>query len=178
MRNRPLLWRQELISAPAEIASVEAKPYTRRPYPPFRTSTLQQEAGRKLRFGARRTMSAAQRLYEGGFITYMRTDSLTLSAAADRRGSEAGCQQIRFRVSARKGPCLHVSKVKNAQEAHEAIRPAGDSFKSPKTIAAQFGPKSDEARFYDLIWKRTVASQMKDAKGESVKVAGCGYAGR
>ncbi len=159
----------QLVNAPAEISSVEAKPYTRKPYPPFRTSTLQQEAGRKLRFGARRTMSAAQRLYEGGFITYMRTDSLTLSAAAvdaartlvaDRYGSEYLPNQ----------PRVYTSKVKNAQEAHEAIRPAGDSFKSPKTIAAQFGASSDEAKLYDLIWKRTVASQMKDSKGESVKV--------
>ncbi len=158
-----------LVSAPAQIASVEAKPYTRKPYPPFRTSTLQQEAGRKLRFGARRTMSAAQRLYEGGFITYMRTDSLTLSAAA--------VEAARTLVSGRYGdeylPAkarTYASKVKNAQEAHEAIRPTGDSFKSPKTIAAQFGGTSDEAKLYDLIWKRTVASQMKDAKGESVKV--------
>lgn len=159
----------DLVDAPATIASVESKPYTRRPYPPFRTSTLQQEAGRKLRFGARRTMSGAQRLYEGGFITYMRTDSLTLSAAAvdaartlvaDRYGSEYLPDK----------PRSYTSKVKNAQEAHEAIRPAGDSFKSPKSVAAQFGATSDEARIYDLIWKRTVASQMKDAKGQSVKV--------
>lgn len=159
----------DLLDAPAEIGSVEAKPYTRRPYPPFRTSTLQQEAGRKLRFGARRTMSAAQRLYEGGLITYMRTDSLTMSTAAigaarklvsDRYGSEYLPDQ----------PRVYTSKVKNAQEAHEAVRPAGDEFQSPKTVAAQFGPTSDEARLYDLIWKRTVASQMKDAKGESVKV--------
>jgi DNA topoisomerase-1 len=159
----------ELLDAPAEIGSVEAKPYTRKPYPPFRTSTLQQEAGRKLRFGARRTMSAAQRLYEGGLITYMRTDSLTLSAAAvgaarklvaDRYGSEYLPDK----------PRVYTSKVKNAQEAHEAIRPAGDQFQSPKTVAAQFGSTSDEGRLYDLIWKRTVASQMRDAKGESVKV--------
>ena len=158
-----------LVDAPAQIASVESKPYTRRPYPPFRTSTLQQEAGRKLRFGARRTMSAAQRLYEGGFITYMRTDSLTLSAAA--------VDAARRLVAGRYGteylpekPRVYTSKVKNAQEAHEAIRPAGDEFKTPKAVAAQFGPSADESRLYDLIWKRTVASQMKDAKGESVKV--------
>ncbi len=158
-----------MAGAPAQIAGVEAKPYTRKPYPPFRTSTLQQEAGRKLRFGARRTMSAAQRLYEGGFITYMRTDSLTLSAAAinSARKLVAGRYGAEYLPAK---PRRYASKVKNAQEAHEAIRPAGDSFKSPKTIAAQFGPKSDEARLYDLIWKRTVASQMKDAKGESVKV--------
>ena len=160
---------EQLLNAPATIGSVEAKPYTRKPYPPFRTSTLQQEAGRKLRFGARRTMSAAQRLYEGGFITYMRTDSLTLSAAA--------VDAARTLVAGRYGeeylpskPRAYASKVKNAQEAHEAIRPAGDSFKSPKTIAAQFGGTADETKLYDLIWKRTVASQMKDAKGESLKV--------
>jgi DNA topoisomerase-1 len=159
----------KLLSAPAKIASVEAKPYTRRPYPPFRTSTLQQEAGRKLRFGARRTMSAAQRLYEGGFITYMRTDSLTLSAAAidAARKLVAGKYGAEYLPDK---PRSYKSKVKNAQEAHEAIRPAGESFKSPKTIAGQFGASSDESKLYDLIWKRTVASQMKDAKGESVKV--------
>jgi DNA topoisomerase-1 len=160
---------KDLVDAPAVIASVEAKPYTRRPYPPFRTSTLQQEAGRKLRFGARRTMSAAQRLYEGGFITYMRTDSLTLSSAA----VDAARQLVAGRYGSEylpDKPRVYTSKVKNAQEAHEAIRPAGEQFKSPKSIAAQFGPSSDETRLYDLIWKRTVASQMKDAKGESVKV--------
>ena len=158
-----------LADADAEIGSVEASPYTRKPYPPFRTSTLQQEAGRKLRFGARRTMSAAQRLYEAGHITYMRTDSLTLSTAA--------IETTRTLVSARYGdeylpaaPRTYKSQVKNAQEAHEAIRPAGDSFKSPKSIAAEYGPSSDEAKLYDLIWKRTVASQMRDAHGESVKV--------
>jgi DNA topoisomerase-1 len=160
---------RELVDGTAKIASIEAKPYTRKPYPPFRTSTLQQEAGRKLRFGARRTMSAAQRLYEAGHITYMRTDSLTLSDAAisaarnlvaDRYGPEYLPDE----------PRTYKSTVKNAQEAHEAIRPAGDSFQSPKTIAAHYGAKSDEARLYDLIWKRTVASQMKDVVGESVKV--------
>lgn len=160
---------ERLTDGTAEVASVEAKPYTRKPYPPFRTSTLQQEAGRKLRFGARRTMSAAQRLYEAGYITYMRTDSLTLAASA--------IDAARKLVAGKYGdeylpdkPRTYKSSVKNAQEAHEAIRPAGDSFKSPKTIAAQFGPSSDEAKLYDLIWKRTVASQMRDAKGESVKV--------
>lgn len=158
-----------LATAPAVIRSVEAKPYARKPYPPFRTATLQQEAGRKLRFGARRTMSAAQRLYEAGFITYMRTDSLTLS--------EAAITAARRLVAGRFGdeylpakPRVYTSKVKNAQEAHEAIRPAGEEFKSPKVAAGQFGSRSDEARLYDLVWKRTVASQMRDARGESVKV--------
>ena len=151
------------------VESVEAKPYTRRPYPPFRTSTLQQEAGRKLRFGTGRTMSAAQRLYESGLITYMRTDSTTLSDAAvaaarrlvaDRYGPEYVPNE----------PRRYSGKVKNAQEAHEAIRPASDDFALPKDVAASFGPSSDEAKLYELIWKRTVASQMKDAKGESVAV--------
>jgi DNA topoisomerase-1 len=159
----------ELADAPAEVGSVEAKPYTRRPYAPFRTSTLQQEAGRKLRFGARRTMSAAQRLYEGGFITYMRTDSLTLSAAAVNAARSLVADRYGAEFLPDK-PRVYTSKVKNAQEAHEAIRPAGDEFKSPKTVAAQFGSSADETRLYDLIWKRTVASQMKDAKGESIKV--------
>jgi DNA topoisomerase-1 len=151
------------------VVSVEAKPYTRRPYAPFRTSTLQQEAGRKLRFGARRTMSAAQRLYEGGFITYMRTDSTNLSATA--------VQAARSLVADRYGanflpgkPRVYGKAAKGAQEAHEAIRPAGDRFQDMDTVAGEFGPTSDEARVYELIWMRTVASQMKDAKGESVVV--------
>ena len=151
------------------VESVEAKPYTRRPYPPFRTSTLQQEAGRKLRFGTGRTMSGAQRLYESGLITYMRTDSTTLSAAA--------LEAARKLVASRYGveylpsePRRYSAKVKNAQEAHEAIRPAGEDFVLPDVVAATFGPTSDEAKLYELIWKRTVASQMKDAKGESIAV--------
>ncbi len=151
------------------VESVEAKPYTRRPYPPFRTSTLQQEAGRKLRFGTGRTMSAAQRLYENGLITYMRTDSTTLSGpalAAARKlvASRYGPEYLP------KEPRRYSGKVKNAQEAHEAIRPAGEEFALPKAVASSFGPKSDEAKLYELIWKRTVASQMKDATGESIAV--------
>jgi len=159
----------ELRPAEFSIRSVEAKPYTRKPYPPFRTSTLQQEAGRKFRFGARRTMSAAQRLYEGGFITYMRTDSITLSesAIAAARALVVGKYGSEY-VPGK--PRVYTSQVKNAQEAHEAIRPAGDEFPSLKTVNRAFGPKSDEARVYDLVWKRTVASQMKDAKGESLQV--------
>lgn len=149
------------------VTSVERKPYTRKPYPPFRTSTLQQEAGRKLRFGARRTMSAAQRLYEGGFITYMRTDSTNLSASA--------VAAARSLVSDRYGtsflpdkPRVYGKQAKGAQEAHEAIRPAGEHFQDMDVAAANFGPTSDETRVYELIWMRTVASQMKDAKGESL----------
>ena len=158
-----------LSGAQFQVASVERKPYTRRPYPPFRTSTLQQEAGRKLRFGARRTMSAAQRLYEAGFITYMRTDSTNLSATAleaarslvdDRYGSEFLPGEARF----------YGTQAKGAQEAHEAIRPSGEQFQDMDAAAQNFGPTSDEARVYELIWMRTVASQMKDAKGESLIV--------
>ncbi|MCZ7532273.1 MAG: type I DNA topoisomerase [Acidimicrobiia bacterium] len=160
---------QGLSGADFSVASVESKPYTRKPYAPFRTSTLQQEAGHKLRFGARRTMSAAQALYEQGFITYMRTDSTNLSATAldaarslvaDRYGSQFLPEK----------PRLYGSQAKGAQEAHEAIRPAGDRFQDMDRVAAQFGPTSDAARVYELIWMRTVASQMKDAKGESLKV--------
>ncbi len=169
----------ELAEADFAVTSVEAKPYTRRPYPPFRTSTLQQEAGRKLRFGARRTMSAAQRLYEGGFITYMRTDSTTLSATA----LDAARKLVTKRYGAEylpDAPRSYSGKVKNAQEAHEAIRPAGDQFREPENVVAAFGAISDEAKLYDLIWKRTVASQMKDAKGESlsVRLAAEGTSGR
>ncbi|MGZ8735885.1 MAG: type I DNA topoisomerase [Nocardioides sp.] len=148
-----------------EVRSVEAKPYTRKPYAPFRTTTLQQEASRKLGYGASRTMSVAQRLYENGFITYMRTDSTTLSesavAAAREQARELyGAEYIPDQ------PRTYASKVKNAQEAHEAIRPAGESFRTP----AQTGLSGDEFRLYELIWMRTVASQMKDAQGRSVTV--------
>ena len=160
---------RELEESEFAIASVEAKPYTRKPYPPFRTSTLQQEAGRKLRFGARRTMSAAQRLYEGGFITYMRTDSTTLSAAALTSARKLVEEKYGKDFLPEK-PRTYAGKVKNAQEAHEAIRPAGDRFKDVEAVAMQLGPNTDEARVYELIWKRTVASQMKDAKGESLVV--------
>ena len=149
------------------VRSVERKPYTRRPYPPFMTSTLQQEAGRKLRFSSSRTMAAAQRLYEGGYITYMRTDSTTLSDTALR----AARAQISERYGADylpEAPRHYARKVKNAQEAHEAIRPAGDRFRLPDQVRGSVG--GDEARLYDLIWQRTVASQMTDARGEDVQV--------
>ena len=145
------------------IRSVEAKPYRRSPYAPFRTTTLQQEASRKLGFGASRTMSVAQRLYENGHITYMRTDSTTLSTTA----VNAARNQARDLFGAEyvpDAPRTYASKVKNAQEAHEAIRPAGDSFRTP----AQSGLSGDEFRLYELIWMRTIASQMKDAVGQSV----------
>ena len=148
-----------------EIRSVESKPYRRSPYAPFRTTTLQQEASRKLGYGASRTMSIAQRLYENGFITYMRTDSITLSESA----VNAAREQVRELYGADYLPDkarTYQSKVKNAQEAHEAIRPAGENFRTP----AQTGLSGDEFRLYELIWMRTVASQMKDAQGHTVSV--------
>ncbi|HEU5042746.1 MAG TPA: type I DNA topoisomerase, partial [Nocardioidaceae bacterium] len=154
-----------LHDASFEIRSVESKPYRRSPYAPFRTTTLQQEASRKLGFGASRTMSVAQRLYENGFITYMRTDSITLSDSA----VSAAREQVRELYGAEylpDAPRKYTSKVKNAQEAHEAIRPAGESFRTP----AQTGLSGDEFRLYELIWMRTVASQMRDAEGRSVTV--------
>ncbi|MGH3496292.1 MAG: type I DNA topoisomerase [Nocardioidaceae bacterium] len=147
------------------VRSVEAKPYTRRPYAPFRTTTLQQEASRKLGYGAARTMSIAQRLYENGHITYMRTDSTTLSDTA----VNAARTQVRELYGPDylpDSPRTYASKVKNAQEAHEAIRPAGQTFRTP----AETGLSGDEFRLYELIWMRTVASQMRDAQGRSVSV--------
>lgn len=153
----------ELTGKNAKVLDVEQKPYTERPYPPFTTSTLQQEAARKLRFAAARTMRAAQRLYENGFITYMRTDSTTLStqavaAARTLIEREFGGQYLPD------APRQYATKVKNAQEAHEAIRPAGNDFVHPKELPADMG--GDERAIYDLVWRRTVASQMKDATGQ------------
>lgn len=158
---------EELHEKPFEVKSVETKPYTRKPYPPFRTSTLQQEAGRKLRFSSSRTMSVAQRLYENGYITYMRTDSVELadSAVASARSQITKLYGDEY-LSPK--PRKYAGKVKGAQEAHEAIRPAGDSFRTPEQVAKDVG--SDEAALYRLIWQRTVASQMADAKGMSVSV--------
>jgi DNA topoisomerase-1 len=154
-----------LRSAAFAVDGVESKPYTRRPYAPFRTTTLQQEAGRKLGFTAQRTMSVAQELYEAGFITYMRTDSTTLSGAA----LAAARQQVRQLFGADylpDKPRTYTSKVKNAQEAHEAIRPAGETFLTP----AETRLTGDQFRLYELIWMRTIASQMKDAEGFSITV--------
>jgi DNA topoisomerase-1 len=150
-----------------EVRSVESKPYTRKPYPPFRTSTLQQEAGRKLRYSSSRTMSVAQRLYENGYVTYMRTDSVELSDSAVS-ASRAQISKLYGDEYLSPSPRKYSGKqAKGAQEAHEAIRPAGD-FLTPEQVAAAVGP--DEAALYDLIWKRTVASQMADAKGVTVSV--------
>ena len=156
-----------LAAAPFQVSSVEEKPYTRRPAAPFMTSTLQQEASRKLRLSSQQTMRVAQRLYENGYITYMRTDSTTLSesalaAARDQARELYGADSVPAQ------PRQYNRKVKNAQEAHEAIRPAGDRFRTPDQVRRELS--SDEFNVYDLIWKRTVASQMEDARGQTVSV--------
>ncbi|NSC23109.1 type I DNA topoisomerase [Streptomyces albus subsp. chlorinus] len=147
------------------VRSVESKPYRRSPYAPFRTTTLQQEASRKLGFGAKATMQVAQKLYENGFITYMRTDSTTLSDTAVS-AARAQVTQLYGADYLPDKPRTYAGKVKNAQEAHEAIRPSGDRFRTP----AETGLTGDQFKLYELIWKRTVASQMKDAVGQSVTV--------
>ena len=157
-----------LENAAFKVSGVERKPYRRSPYAPFRTTTLQQEASRKLGFSAKYTMSVAQRLYENGYITYMRTDSITLSQTAID-AARAQARELYGDDYVPDAPRTYASKVKNAQEAHEAIRPAGDRFRTPRQ-AADSGLKGDELRLYDLVWKRTVACQMKDATGESVSV--------
>ncbi|MFF1512435.1 type I DNA topoisomerase [Streptomyces sp. NPDC058305] len=157
------------------VRSVESKPYRRSPYAPFRTTTLQQEASRKLGFGAKATMQVAQKLYENGFITYMRTDSTTLSDTAIG-AARAQVTQLYGADYLPAQPRTYAGKVKNAQEAHEAIRPSGDRFRTP----AETGLTGDQFKLYELIWKRTVASQMKDAVGNSVtvKIAGRSSDGR
>lgn len=157
------------------VRSVESKPYRRSPYAPFRTTTMQQEASRKLGFGAKATMQVAQKLYENGFITYMRTDSTTLSDTAIG-AARAQVTQLYGADYLPDKPRTYAGKVKNAQEAHEAIRPSGDRFRTP----AETGLTGDQFRLYELIWKRTVASQMKDATGNSVtvKIGGTAADGR
>jgi len=147
------------------VLAVDARPYRRSPYAPFRTTTMQQEAGRKLGFTAARAMQVAQRLYENGHITYMRTDSTTLSATAIS-AARAQVRELYGDEYLPASPRTYANKVKNAQEAHEAIRPAGDSFETP----AQTGLRGDEFRLYELIWMRTIASQMNDARGQSVSI--------
>ncbi|OPF79015.1 DNA topoisomerase I [Streptomyces antioxidans] len=147
------------------VRSVESKPYRRSPYAPFRTTTLQQEASRKLGFGAKATMQVAQKLYENGYITYMRTDSTVMSDTAVA-AARAQVTQLYGADYLPDKPRTYAGKVKNAQEAHEAIRPSGDRFRTP----AETGLTGDQFRLYELIWKRTVASQMKDAIGNSVTV--------
>ena len=158
---------EALAGQPFTVKSVTEKPYRRSPAAPFMTSTLQQEASRKLRFGAQRTMQVAQRLYEQGWITYMRTDSTTLSdeALTAARGQAAQLYGDEYVPSS---PRRYERKVKNAQEAHEAIRPSGEVFRTPDEAGRELS--GDSLRLYDLIWKRTVASQMADATGTSAQV--------
>jgi DNA topoisomerase-1 len=165
---------ESLAGVDLTVSSAESKPYTRKPYAPFMTSTLQQEAGRKLRFTSERTMRIAQRLYENGYITYMRTDSTTLSssaiAAARTQATELyGAEYVHDT------PRQYTRKVKNAQEAHEAIRPAGDVFQTPGQLHSRLD--TDEFRLYELIWQRTVASQMADARGTTLTLRITGTAG-
>ena len=149
------------------VAQVEEKPYRRRPAAPFTTSTLQQEASRKLRMNPREAMRLAQGLYENGFITYMRTDSTVLSAqAVDAARAQVaelyGTEYVPDR------PRVYATRAKGAQEAHEAIRPAGDHFRTPAQVSGQLS--GSQFRLYELIWKRTVASQMADAVGSTATV--------
>lgn len=153
--------REKLLQGEWTVDQIETKPQTSRSSPPFTTSTLQQEAARKLSFGARKTMRTAQQLYEAGYITYMRTDSTHLSQEA--------LQAARNHIQTAYGkdylpakPNIYVTKVKNAQEAHEAIRPAGTQFSAPSNVLNSLG--KDASRLYELIWKRTIASQMLPAK--------------
>jgi len=158
----------ELDGAEFTVGEVKEKPFTTRPYPPFMTSTLQQEAARKLRFNAQRTMRVAQSLYENGYITYMRTDSVTLSGEAIR----AARNQVRELYGdgfLPDKPRPYRSKAKSAQEAHEAIRPAGDHFRTPNSVAGRLDP--DQLHLYELIWQRTLACQMRDATGLRTEVA-------
>jgi len=150
------------------VSEVESKPFTQRPYAPFTTSTMQQEANRKLGFGAKRTMAVAQTLYENGFITYMRTDSTTLSDEA-LSGSRTLIAREFGKEYLYDQPRIYKTKVKNAQEAHEAIRPAGAEFTPPSVVKDRLGLEA--FRLYELIWKRTLASQMRDAEGTRVSVS-------
>ncbi len=158
---------ERLQDADFSVRAVDTKPYTRKPAPPFMTSTLQQEASRKLRFTAQTTMRVAQRLYERGYITYMRTDSTTLSDVA-LAAARAQARQLYGEEYVPQAPRRYDRKVKNAQEAHEAIRPSGDSFRLPADVAGELD--RDEFRLYELIWMRTVASQMADARGQTVSL--------
>lgn len=155
------------------VSDVKNESYTRKPYAPFMTSTLQQEAGRKLRYTSERTMRIAQRLYENGHITYMRTDSTTLSESGIQAAREQ-VMELYGKEFLADGPRRYKNKVKNAQEAHEAIRPAGEHFATPKELAGQLD--AEELKLYELIWQRTVASQMADARGNTLTVTITGTA--
>ena len=158
---------QKLKTGTFAVTKMQVKPYTQKPAAPFTTSTMQQEANRKLGFTARRTMSAAQSLYENGYITYMRTDSTSLAkvavdAARELVGEEYGTDYLP------EEPRTYRSTVRNAQEAHEAIRPAGNPFRLPDSLKGELAP--DQFKLFELIWKRTVASQMQNARGRRVTI--------
>jgi DNA topoisomerase-1 len=157
--------RARLEGQPFTVSSVETKPYTSRPKPPFITSTLQQVGGSRLRMSASQVMSIAQGLYEEGYITYMRTDSTTLSTTAITAARQVIERQF-GKEYLTDGPRTYAKKSKNAQEAHEAIRPAGDSWRSPDQLRGEL--RGDQLRLYELIWQRTLASQMPDARGNTV----------
>ncbi|NBU94113.1 MAG: type I DNA topoisomerase, partial [Actinobacteria bacterium] len=158
---------QSLFGQSLTVKSLEESPRTERPRAPFTTSTMQQDAGSRLGWGAQLTMRMAQRLYENGYITYMRTDSVTLSATAIA-AARSSAQALYGKEFVPTTPRVYEGKTKNAQEAHEAIRPAGDVFKTPGELAPELS--RDEFALYDLIWKRTVASQMADAKKQQMRV--------
>jgi DNA topoisomerase-1 len=158
---------ESLKSSDLTVKSMEESPRTERPKPPFTTSTMQQDAGSRLGWGAQITMRVAQRLYENGYITYMRTDSINLSQQAITAARNAA-KALYGADHVADAPRVYQGKSKNAQEAHEAIRPAGDSFKTPGELAPELS--RDEFALYDLIWKRTVASQMADAKKMQMRV--------
>jgi DNA topoisomerase-1 len=158
---------ERLEGASFAVRSVDERPYRRKPAAPFRTATLQQEASRKLRFSAQTTMRVAQKLYESGYITYMRTDSTTLSESA-LAAARTQVRQLFGEEYVPEKPRQYGRAVANAQEAHEAIRPAGDVFRTPKDLERELS--RDELGLYDLVWKRTLASQMEDARGQTVSL--------
>jgi len=158
---------ESLKNTPLTVKSMEESPRTERPKPPFTTSTMQQDAGSRLGWGAQITMRIAQRLYENGYITYMRTDSTNLSEQA-LKAARAAATSLYGKDHVYETARVYQGKSKNAQEAHEAIRPAGDVFKTPGELAPELS--RDEFALYDLIWKRTVASQMADAKKMQMRV--------
>ncbi len=170
-QNAASALKKKLQDKQALVSEVQETPFTSKPYPPFTTSTLQQESSRKLNLSARNTMSLAQKLYENGLITYMRTDSTTLSEEA-LRGARGLIERDFGKQFLPSSPRIYKTKVRNAQEAHEAIRPAGEEFVSPAEVKKRLGEEA--FRLYELIWKRTIASQMEDARGTRISVEiGC-----
>ena len=165
--EQALALRDGLTGSAFAVRSVEEKPFSSKPKAPFMTSTLQQEGGRKLRMSSAQVMRVAQDLYQNGYITYMRTDSTTLSETA-LNAARSQARELYGAEYVPASPRTYDRKVKNAQEAHEAIRPAGDAFRTPEQLSGEL--RQDQLRLYELIWKRTVASQMVDARGQSVQV--------